>query len=189
MCVEISGNLRKIWFSSNFFSGLNNLDNFLLFTLIIIEAREKVEGKPNFTQIARDFNTHRTTIGKIAKDRDIFKSRQTLETQSPTAKKFRPFKHENVDEALHMWLKQKSKQDARINLPCLKTKATQLAQEFGEQFEPSDSWLNRFKSRHNLKFKKEQGEKQHNDSEAESLFREGQLKEILQHYEHAQHRV
>ena len=121
----------------------------------IIEAREKVGGKPNFTQIARDFNTHRTTIGKIAKDRDIFKSRQTLETQSPTAKKFRPFKHENVDEALHMWLKQKSKQDARINLPCLKTKATQLAQEFGEQFEPSDSWLNRFKSRHNLKFKKE----------------------------------
>ena len=38
-----------------------------------IEAREKVGAKPNFTQIARDFNTHRTTIGKIAKDRDIFK--------------------------------------------------------------------------------------------------------------------
>ena len=65
----------------------------------IIEAREKVGGKPNFTQIARDFNTHRTKIGKIAKDRDIFKSRQTLETQSPTSKKFRPFKHENVEEA------------------------------------------------------------------------------------------
>ena len=91
-----------------------------------IEAREKVGAKPNFTQIARNFNTHKTKIGKIAKDRDIFKARQSFETQSHTSKRLRRFKHENVDEALHMWIKQKSKQDARLNLPCLKTKATQL---------------------------------------------------------------
>ena len=126
----------------------------------IIEAREKVGAKPNFTQIGMEFKTHRTTIGKIAKDRDIIKSRATLETQSPKSKKFRPYKHENVDEALHMWHKQKTeRQDARLHLPLLKEKASELAQKFGEEFEPSDSWLNRFKSRHSMKFKKEQGEK------------------------------
>ena len=54
----------------------------------IIEAREIVRGKLNFTQIARDFNTHRTRIGKIAKDSEIFKSRQTLETQCRKKKNF-----------------------------------------------------------------------------------------------------
>ena len=33
----------------------------------IIEAREKVGAKPDFTQIGMEFKTHRTTIGKIAK--------------------------------------------------------------------------------------------------------------------------
>ena len=53
----------------------------------IIEARERVGAKPNFTQVAKEFNTHRTTIGKIANDMDIFKSRQTFETQSTITKK------------------------------------------------------------------------------------------------------
>ena len=83
-------------------------------------------------------------------------SRVHSKHQSPNSKKFQPFKHENVEEVLHIWLKQKSQQDARINLLCLKIKATQLAQEFGVQFEPSDSWLNRFKSRHNLLKKEEE---------------------------------
>ena len=61
-----------------------------------------------------------------------------------------------MDEALYLWVKQKLDQDARLNLPLLKAKAVMLAKEMGHDFEPSDSWLEIFKVRHGLKFKKEQ---------------------------------
>ena len=129
------------------------------------KKQEKSGLKPNYTQIAKQFGSHRTTIGQIAKNRDVFKTRAKADMQSPPSKRFRPFKHDDVDEALHIWTKQKLDQDARMNLPLLKAKATMLAEEMGFEFEPTDSWLNRFKTRHGLRFKCDQGEQQNVDNE------------------------
>ena len=65
----------------------------------IIEKQEKSGLKPNYTQIAKQFGSHRTTIGQIAKNRDVFKTRAKADMQSPSSKRFRPFKHDDVD----MW--------------------------------------------------------------------------------------
>ena len=95
----------------------------------IIEKQENSGLKPNYTQIAKQFGSHRTTIGQIAKNRDVFKTRAKADMQSTSSKRFRPFKHDGVDEVLHIWTKQKLDLDARMNLPLLKAKATMLAEE------------------------------------------------------------
>ena len=148
----------------------------------IIEKQEKSGLKPNYTQIAKQFGSHRTTIGQIAKNRDVFKTRAKADMQSPSSKRFRPFKHDDVDEALHIWTKQKLDQDARMNLPFLKAKATMLAEEMGFEFEPTDSWLNRFKTRHGLRFKRDQGEQQNVDNDAAEYFLQNKLPAILDKY-------
>ena len=61
--------------------------------------------------------------------RPVFKTRAKADMQSTSSKRFRPFKHDDVDEVLHIWTKQKLDLDARMNLPLLKAKATMLAEE------------------------------------------------------------
>ena len=117
----------------------------------IIEKAEQGGKKPNFAEIAKQFGSHRSTISVISKKRDTLKDRAKADTQSPSSKRFRPFKHDDVDEALYLWVKQKLDQDARLNLPLLKAKAVMLAKEMGHDFEPSDSWLERFKARHGIR--------------------------------------
>ena len=40
----------------------------------IIEKQEKSGLKPNYTQIAKQFGSHRTTIGQIAKNHDVLQN-------------------------------------------------------------------------------------------------------------------
>ena len=89
----------------------------------IIEKAEQGGKKPNYAEIAKQFGSHRSTISVISKKRDTLKDRAKADTQSPSSKRFRPFKHDDVDEALYLWVKQKLDQDARLNLPLLKAKA------------------------------------------------------------------
>ena len=63
----------------------------------IIEKQEKSGLKPNFTQIAKQFGSHRTTIGQIAKNRDVFKTRAKADMQSASSKRFRLFKHDDLE--------------------------------------------------------------------------------------------
>ena len=93
----------------------------------IIEKAEQGGKKPNFAEIAKQFGSHRSTISVISKKRDTLKDRAKADIQSPSSKRFRPFKHDDVDEALYLWVKQKLDQDARLNLPLLKAKAVMLA--------------------------------------------------------------
>ena len=65
----------------------------------IIEKAEQGGKKPNFAEIAKQFGSHRSTISVISKKRDTLKDRAKADTQSPSSKRFRPFKHDDVDEA------------------------------------------------------------------------------------------
>ena len=84
---------------------------------------------------------------------------------SKTAKKLRTEKEraggdEELDDALFTWFKQKLAQSARLSGPEIKAKAIQLAELKGvENFQASQEWLWRWKSRFQMVFKKQQGEK------------------------------
>ena len=142
--------------------------------------------KTKFYANCQRFQHTQNNNWKNSQGQGHFQVKTDFRNTKSNCEKVRPFKHENVDEALHMWSRNLNKMPESI-FPASKLKQPSWRRSL-------ENSLNRqiagwFKSRHNLKFKKEQGEKQHNDSEAESLFREGQLKEILQDYEPAHHRV
>lgn len=80
-------------------------------------------------------------------------------------KRTRSANYIEVDEALFEWFKQKGPQGARISGPILIVKATQIASADGREFTPSPSWLQWWRSRHNIVWKKE-GEKQDADTRA-----------------------
>ena len=151
--------------------------------LKLVEEQEKIGAKPNLTDLGRKFNVHRTTISKIIKKKDDYKQRIQDETQSPTSKRKRHFKFENIDAGLNIWINQKGQQNARLNNAQIQFKASKLAEEAGVEFSPSVSWINRCKKRHGYVYKREHGEGQHNDSDGEAHFREHILPNILKDYE------
>lgn len=142
---------------------------------------QEARGKANFTEIGRKFDVFRTTVARIAK------GRKELEEDSREGnlqqKRKRKFKEEEIDEALHQWVKQKLSQNARLNLPLLKSKAFELAKVMDRDFTPSDSWINRFKERHGLKFRREHGEKQATDVNAAEYFKRAEMPRILSAYD------
>lgn len=145
-----------------------------------ILAQEKI-GKTNFTEIGKKFSVDRTTVARISKTRETLK--ENISNGQLLQKRKRQFKEQDVDEALFSWVKAKLHQDARLNLPILKTKATELAKAMGHDFTPSEGWLNRFKERHSLKFKKEHGEKQATDVAAATNFKKDILPRLLEIYD------
>ena len=50
-----------------------------------VEQQEMMGGKPNLTDVAKKFDCHRTTISKIIKNKEEYKSRIQYDTQSPTS--------------------------------------------------------------------------------------------------------
>ena len=80
----------------------------------------------------------RPTISKLWKDRESVK-KDGLETENKERKRKRPFKEEDVERALKIWLDQKNEQHARVNAPLLKEKARQIAEKIGHTFELSPS--------------------------------------------------
>ena len=67
-------------------------------------------------------------------------------------KRKRESPNEEIAEALIVWFHQMRAQNATINGPLMMEKAKQLAITLEHQdFEPSHGWLERLKSRHNIK--------------------------------------
>lgn len=157
---------------------LNNKQRLEILTEIL---QQEKAGKVNLTEIGRKFNTSRKTVARISEARESLQD--ITQTGNLVQKRKRPFKEEDVDSALFLWVKAKLQQDARLNLPILKAKATELAKKFDHEFVPSVGWLDRFKERHGLRFKKEHGEKQNSDIEAAELFRSDTLPRLLERFD------
>ena len=59
------------------------------------------------------------------------------------------------------WFTQARSRQLPMNGPLLKAKANQLAKEIGlTEFNAPNGWLERWKERHNITFKRQHGEKQ-----------------------------
>ena len=69
----------------------------------------------------------------------------------------------DIDEALYEWFRQKSLQGVQISAPILIGKARQITLADGREFTLSSSWIQRWKKRHDISWKKEEGERQDAD--------------------------
>uniref|UniRef100_A0A8D0KRQ4 HTH CENPB-type domain-containing protein n=1 Tax=Strix occidentalis caurina TaxID=311401 RepID=A0A8D0KRQ4_STROC len=78
---------------------------------------------------------------------------------NPLRKRKREGKGGQVEDALFTWFQQALARGERLSGPILKAKAQELAQSSGRDFEATDGWLCRWKTRHNIVFKRYQGEK------------------------------
>ena len=123
-------------------------------------------------QLLRDFEVSGITQMCIARKYGVSKSqvsrlvslKNTIFAQFEEGNKKRKWlrsgKEEDVGNALFLWFKQKLTQGARLSGTILKQKASEIAAVDGSEFVPSDGWLGRWKIRHSLTYKQEQGEKQ-----------------------------
>ncbi|NXF68266.1 TIGD3 protein, partial [Ciccaba nigrolineata] len=68
---------------------------------------------------------------------------------NPLRKRKREGKGGQVEDALFTWFQQALARGERLSGPILKAKAQELAQSSGRDFEATDGWLCRWKTRHN----------------------------------------
>ena len=108
-----------------------NLDNKQRLDILAEIKKQEAAGKANFTEIGKKFNTSRKTVARISDSRETLK--EAVQSENLSQKRKRDFKKEDVDEALYLWIKAKLQQDARLNLPLLRTKATELAAGLGHK--------------------------------------------------------
>ena len=101
--------------------------------------------------ICDEYSIAKTTLSTIIKNRAKL---EDLDDIVPTRKRARSTKHSDIDEAVMIWFKQALSSNVPVGGPLLKTKANELAKQFGiNDWEASDGWMHWFKQRHGLVFK------------------------------------
>src|SRR5262245_21037394 len=110
--------------------------------------------------LARQFNCNRSVIQRILKSKEVITERSRLPCLG-TVKKCRLSDVMDIDAALLKWIKEKRSQNIPIDGPTIQVKALDFAKQLGYQegeFKASRGWLNRFKKRHGISFRRIQGE-------------------------------
>ncbi|VDO93043.1 unnamed protein product [Heligmosomoides polygyrus] len=121
---------------------------------IIEEARAK-----SIPEVAVHFNRKypESTIRTILKDKEKILKAVEEGAESKRAR-IRAAKHSDLDEALLCWFKDVRSQNIPVDTHTLKAKAVKLARmlDIGD-FNSSEGWASRFKSRYGIVFKQVQG--------------------------------
>ncbi|XP_048757081.2 tigger transposable element-derived protein 4-like [Ostrea edulis] len=107
-------------------------------------------GRPK-KEIAANFSILPNTLSTIIKNKDdIIKNYESLNL-SPQRKRHRSVSHQNVDDALLEWFKEKRKDNLPLSGPILLQKADELAKKLSDSsFKGNTGWLDRFKNRHGI---------------------------------------
>ena len=88
-----------------------------------------------------------------------------------------------MEEALLVWIKVQLTKGGRLSGDLIRSKARRLSEELGvENFLASSGWLSRFKARHQLIFKREQGEKAAADINACETWQRDFLPKLLEEF-------
>jgi len=118
-----------------------------------------VESSPSRTkqEIAKEFGIPSSTLSTVLKNKN--KIIESLEVGEVDLKRKRSIKYRDVEEAILKWFHQNRHNNVPISGPILKEKATQFAKELEHpEFKASEGWLEKFKSRNNIVFRKLCGE-------------------------------
>ncbi|XP_059674717.1 tigger transposable element-derived protein 3-like [Gavia stellata] len=112
----------------------------------------------SLSSVAKLFGISKSQAGRIGRRREqILADWRT--NANPLRKRKREGKGGEVEDALFAWFQQALARGERLSGPILKAKAQELALSSGRDFEATDGWLCRWKTRHNIVFKRHQGGK------------------------------
>lgn len=122
--------------------------------LKIVNAFESGKSR---NEIQREFNLPESTYYKIIKSKDSIKSE--CSDGHGNIKRTRVSEFPNIEKCLLEWIKQTLDKNIPIDGPLLKEKSKEFATKLGIQnFSASNGWLEGFKRRHDIAFKKAAGE-------------------------------
>ena len=111
------------------------------------------------SEIARHFGVPSNTLSTWIKNAEKIKAAYQQSSFAPDRKRMRTANFEDVEHALLKWFKNVRDQNLPISGPMLSAKAEEFAQRLDHSdFKCSNGWLDRFKERHNITFKKICGE-------------------------------
>lgn len=100
-------------------------------------------------KIASEFQISHSTVSTVWKNRE--KIKQAFNDNVLKAKRLRISQHEDIETALLQWFKYQRNQGVPINGPILQEKANDYAKLFGKpDFKCTESWIKRFRLRHNI---------------------------------------
>ncbi|XP_022203178.2 major centromere autoantigen B-like [Nilaparvata lugens] len=102
--------------------------------------------------IAKEFNITPTTLSTILRNENRYEDEGGLSGQ---CKRAEPAELQDVETAVMLWLKQCRDKNVSISGPILQEKAQQFAEQLGHNsFRASNDWLDHFKKRNEVTFKK-----------------------------------
>ncbi|XP_037811648.1 tigger transposable element-derived protein 6-like [Lucilia sericata] len=118
----------------------------------IIDAVDR--GDKSKQEIAKQFNIAPSTLSTILKNRETICNNKTLK-----CKRMRFAEYEDVEQCVSKWFKQCRNQNIPLGGNTIKTKAEEFAGLLGHKdFKASNGWLDNFKKRHDIGFRKVSGE-------------------------------
>lgn len=119
---------------------------------------EKSSTRPK-SEIARSFGVPANTLSTWIKNAAKIKEAYQQSSFAPERKRMRTANYEDVEHALLKWFTSVRDQNVPISGPMLTAKAEEFASRLNHpDFKCSNGWLDRFKERHNITFKKICGE-------------------------------
>jgi hypothetical protein len=117
-------------------------------------------GKKSQASICKERNLSRSTVATIWSNRLKLKDSIDCGQAGSSRKRMRGAKYDDLDSAVYRWFVQIREKKLPVSSFILKEKADKFAAAFGiEDFQCSNGWIDRFKQRHDLKFKTISGEK------------------------------
>lgn len=142
---------------------------------------EVKSGEKRKKDIAEEYGIPASTLSTILKQEDILRKRMVAGNLNH--KRVRKSEFPEVEECLLKWFKQCRDQNISVGGPILKEKADAFAKSLGrDNFRASNGWLEKFKQRNDIVFRKVCGESASVDDNVCKDWKE-ELKTFLKDYE------
>ncbi|UYV64939.1 hypothetical protein LAZ67_3002512 [Cordylochernes scorpioides] len=172
--ARMSGSAKKNWKRSQYHQ-LTYVEK--------MKIIEEIEQGKSHSQVFRERNIPRSTISTIFKNKFAIKSAFLKSDFSSTLKRDCDGEFPEIEEALFRWIKQANAMKLAINGNILKEKAILLALKMGQDnFEASNGWLEKFKARRNIAFKRLHGEAGSVDANSVATWKGGIIPSLLAKY-------
>ncbi|UYV61013.1 hypothetical protein LAZ67_1003100 [Cordylochernes scorpioides] len=172
--ARMSGSAKKNWKRSQYHQ-LTYVEK--------MKIIEEIEQGKSHSQVSRERNIPRSTISTIFKNKFAIKSAFLKSNFSSTLKRDRDGEFPEIEEALFRWIRQANAMKLAINGNILKEKAILLALKMGQDnFEASNGWLEKFKARRNIAFKRLHGEAGSVDANSVATWKGGIIPSLLAKY-------
>ncbi|CAG4994649.1 unnamed protein product [Parnassius apollo] len=114
-----------------------------------VDIISRLQNGENHVNLCKQFGVSHSTISTMWKNRA--KIMECFESKSLKIKKNRNPTHQDIENTLLVWFKAQKSQNVPISGPFLQEKANHFARQLGKtNFVCSESWIYRFRQRHNI---------------------------------------